>query len=184
MNANEARIAFVAPGDDGVTGKVKKYEVRLRVGGQMTPENFDTAQLVPGTISPSQAGAIQTFSVPGLLPSTEYSVGIRAIDDCRNVSEVAVVDFITPDRGTGEVDACFVATAAYGSFLAADVDMLRRFRDLMLKQTAFGELAVETYYTFGPALSGLIGESDLLRATARDVLEPVVTRVRGLQVNE
>lgn len=181
---NEARLTFVAPGDDGETGRVKKYEIRYRAGEAMTVDNFATATPVPGRVSPSDAGSTQTFSIPGLLPGTAYSVGIRAVDDCRNESELAIVNFETPERGVGEVDACFVATAAYGSSLAADVDMLRRFRDLMLKQTAFGELAVETYYTFGPALSGLIGESDLLRETARDALAPVVSRVRGLQVTE
>jgi hypothetical protein len=41
-----------------------------------------------------------------------------------------------------------------------------------------GELAVETYYTFGPSLSGVVGESDLLRHTAREVLKPIVERVK------
>ncbi|MBA2545109.1 MAG: fibronectin type III domain-containing protein [Deltaproteobacteria bacterium] len=184
VTGNEAQLTFVAPGDDGTTGKVKKYEIRYRVGQPMTPESFDTATLVATSIRPSVAGAVQTFTLPGLLPSTEYSVGIRAIDDCRNISELAIVELRTPDRGVGEVDACFVATAAYGSVLAGDVDLLRRFRDLALRKTAFGELAVEAYYTFGPALSGLIGESDLLRSTARDALAPVVSRVRGFQVSE
>jgi len=180
----EAQISFVAPGDDGTTGKVKSYEIRYRVGEPMTSENFATATLIPGTVTPASAGGVQTFTVPGLLPSTEYSVGIRAVDDCRNSSEVAIVDIQTTDRGVGEVDACFVATAAYGSVLAGEVDMLRRFRDAMLRKTAFGELAVEAYYTFGPVLAGLIGESDLMRATARDVLEPVVSKVRKMKVTE
>ncbi len=181
---NEARITFVAPGDDGTTGKVKKYEIRYLVGASMTTDNFGAATLINTSITPVDAGVLQTFVVSGLLPGTSYSVGIRAVDDCRNSSDLATVDFTTPDRGVGEVDACFVATAAYGSVLAGEVDMLRRFRDLMLRKTALGELAVETYYTFGPALSGLIGESDLLRATARDALEPVVSKVRGAQVTE
>lgn len=181
---NDAKIAFVAPGDDGMAGKVKKYEIRYRVGESMTAENFESSVLVATSLPPGAAGSVQTFTIPGLLPSTEYSVGIRAVDDCRNNSEVATLDFSTPERSAGEVDACFVATAAYGSVLAGEVDMLRRFRDLMLRTTAFGELAVETYYTFGPALAGLIGESDLLRATARETLAPVVSKVRGVQVSE
>ena len=83
-------------------------------------------------------------------------------------------------REVAEVDWCFVATAAYGSVMANDVEMLRRFRDSILERTVFGELAVETYYTFGPAVAGVIGESDLLRATARTVLAPIVQAVRQL----
>ncbi len=181
---NEARIAFLAPGDDGAIGKVQKYEIRYRVGEAMTSDNFESATLVAGRITPGVAGTVQSFTIPNLLPATDYSVGIRAVDDCRNASEIATLDFTTPERGVGEVDACFVATAAYGSVLAGEVDMLRRFRDVVMKKTAFGELAVEAYYTFGPTLAGLIGESDLLRATARDVLQPVVSKVRGHQVTE
>jgi len=55
-----------------------------------------------------------------------------------------------------------VATAAYGSVMANDVAMLRRFRDGVLERTVLGELAVETYYTFGPAVAGMIGESELV----------------------
>jgi hypothetical protein len=48
----------------------------------------------------------------------------------------------------------------------------------MLKASVLGELAVETYYTFGPMVAGVVGESDLVRATARAALDPIVKRVR------
>jgi hypothetical protein len=66
--------------------------------------------------------------------------------------------------------------------MASDVELLRHFRDSLLRKTVLGELAVETYYTFGPAISGVVGESDLLRATARDLLRPIVGRVRGFKL--
>jgi hypothetical protein len=59
--------------------------------------------------------------------------------------------------------------------------MLRRFRDLMLQSTVLGELAVEAYYTFGPAVAGVVGEYELLRATARAVIDPVVRTVKVLR---
>jgi hypothetical protein len=43
-----------------------------------------------------------------------------------------------------------------------------------------GELFIETYYTFGPAAAGLIRESELLRASARTVLGPIIALVRSL----
>ena len=92
------------------------------------------------------------------------------------------VQFTTPERTSGEVDACFIATAAYGSLLAHDVHMLRRYRDSILRRSVIGELAVETYYTFGPALAGVVGESDLLRHTARQVLAPFVDRIKSFSL--
>ncbi len=180
--SRDATIAFTAPGDDADVGRAKKYEIRTLVGAEMTPETFATGTLVATALVPDIAGALQSLQLDNLLPETDYSIGIRAIDDCRNTGEVSILSFTTAPRDVGDVDACFIATAAYGSVMASDVMMLRRFRDAMLRKTVLGELAVETYYTFGPALSGVVGESDLLRATARELLGPVVTRVRELKL--
>jgi len=65
--------------------------------------------------------------------------------------------------------------------LANDVEMLRRFRDMFLQSSVLGELAVEAYYTFGPAIAGVVGESELLRATARGVLSPIVMIVKKVR---
>jgi hypothetical protein len=182
MSSRTATVSFVAPGDDAVSGTVRTYEIRYRIGDEaFTADNFDAADatVVPPSIVPVPAGELQEIEIPGLLPETHYTVGIRAIDDCKNSSEIASLAFSTPSRTVGEVDACFIATAAYGSPLAADVAMLRRVRDSVLRKTVLGELFVETYYTFGPPVAGVIGESELLRATARTALAPIVSFVRG-----
>lgn len=179
VTSTRATIELVAPGDDGLVGPVKTYEVRYLVGDVITEANFSTARLVTIDVPIVGPGEIQTLTIEGLLPETEYSVGIRALDDCRNASPLIALQITTPERLVGEVDACFIATAAYGSVMANDVGMLRNFRDAMLRKTALGELAVEAYYTFGPPAAGVIGESDLLRSTARRVLEPIVGRVRA-----
>jgi hypothetical protein len=62
--------------------------------------------------------------------------------------------------------------------------MLRHVRDAVLRQTVVGELAVAAYYTFGPALAGVVGESELLRASARAALAPVVGKIRRWAVVE
>jgi hypothetical protein len=178
---SDVTLSFVAPGDDGMIGRVKGYEVRYLVGD--TPIDDASFALAnearfSGTIV--SAGELQTIALPNLLPETQYSFAVRAFDDCHNTSAITTATFTTAPRKIGEVDACFIATAAYGSLLANDVEMLRRFRDRMLRRTVVGELAVETYYTFGPTLAGVIGESDLLRATARSALAPLVRWVREL----
>lgn len=182
--SRSATISFLAPGDDGTLGKLKGYEIRYRVGADpITEDNWNAPDTLayPAVPQPADPGTRQTFDLVGLLPETEYTVGIRALDDCHNASSLRSISFITEERSVGEVDACFVATAAYGSALAADVTMLRHLRDSMLKKTVLGELAVQTYYTFSPAVAGMIGESDLLRFTARELLVPVVRRVRELR---
>ena len=156
------------------------YEVRYLANKPLTDINWDSATPAAINVTPVGPGGLQTIDLMGLLPETEYSIGIRAYDDCHNTSELVVTKVTTADRQVGEVDACFVATAAYGSLMANDVELLRSFRDSALRSTVFGELAVEAYYTFGPAVAGAIGESDALREAARAALRPLVERVRRL----
>ena len=179
--SSDATLTFIAPGDDGAIGTVQGYDVRYRVGNApMTTDDFDAANEATFTASVVRAGELQSLVLHNLLPETPYSVAVRAYDECRNTSTITTATFVTAPRKIGEVDACFVATAAYGSLLANDVEMLRRFRDRLLRHSVLGELAVETYYTFGPTLAGVVGESDLLRQTARDLLAPLVRRVGAL----
>jgi len=180
VGSTTATIAFTASGDDGDTGKVTGYEIRVRANSPMTADNFTESMAVTATVIPDSAGRPQSVELTGLLPQTDYFVGIRPYDNCFNKGELTVVEVTTLDREVAEVPWCFIATAAYGSVMANDVEMLRRFRDGVLTRTVIGELAVETYYTFGPAVAGVIGESELLRASARSVLEPIVAWARQL----
>ncbi|MBL0220536.1 MAG: hypothetical protein IPQ07_42540 [Myxococcales bacterium] len=176
-----ATIKFLSPLEDEGHGKVKGYEVRFIAGATpITDATFEQGIDPHLFIEIGDPGTMHTFALERLLPDTEYTVGIRAYDDCRNTGPIRSLTFRTPERTVGEVDACFIATAAYGSVLANDVDMLRHFRDAVLKRTVLGELAIETYYTFGPPVAGVIGESELLRWTARTILGPLVTWARAL----
>jgi hypothetical protein len=173
-------VSFIAPGDDGLEGTVSGYEVRYLAATPMTEANFADATDIASQIAPQPAGNEQLVTITGLLPATTYYIGVRAYDGCMNKGPLKVLEVATATRQSGEVDACFVATAAFGSIMANDVEMLRRFRDTFLRQNVLGELAVESYYTFGPALAGVVGESDELRGVARDGLSPLVDWVREL----
>ncbi len=147
----EVSARFSAPGDDGLEGTVAGYEVRY-----LASRRDRRGQLRRGRRSRTfeakvvGSGEEQELVVSELLPRTNYSIGVRAFDECGNVGPVETFDFTTPRPRAGEVDACFVATAAYGSLLAGEVSALRLFRDVMLRTHVPGELAVEGYYTFGP----------------------------------
>ena len=153
-----------------------------RVGAEpLSAADFEQASAATFTGKIAAAGEVQELALSGLLPETTYTIAVRAFDDCHNTGPLAQAVVTTAARTAGEVDACFVATAAYGSVLANDVELLRHVRDSLLRRSVLGELFVETYYTFGPPVAGVVGESELLRATARTLLEPVVGQVRGLR---
>jgi len=173
-------LRFVAPGDDNAVGTVSSYEVRYIAGQEITEANWDEATVAAVQIVPEAAGTVQDLFISGLLPNTNYSVGLRATDECLNLGAIASLSVLTPRPEAGTVDACFVATAAYGSLLANEVVALRSFRDRFLRTHATGEILVESYYTFGPALAKLIVGSPLLRRTARAALAPAVDMVKAV----
>jgi MYXO-CTERM domain-containing protein len=77
--------------------------------------------------------------------------------------------------GGGGGGGCFIATAAYGSFLDPSVSMLRGFRDRFLMTNRPGRAFVSAYYHLSPPCADFIARHAFLRALARLLLAPLVT---------
>jgi hypothetical protein len=77
---------------------------------------------------------------------------------------------------------CFIATAAYGTETASQLNILRDFRDQVLLKNSLGSLFVEAYYQVSPPVAAFIAKSDFLRAIVRGVLvDPVVNLLQWSQ---
>jgi len=70
---------------------------------------------------------------------------------------------------------CFIATAAYGSTMEHQVNLLREFRDRFLLTNPTGQSFVMLYYVFSPPAAEFIAKHDSMRAVVRVALLPVVT---------
>jgi len=69
---------------------------------------------------------------------------------------------------------CFIATAAYGSYMESHVKVLRDFRDHFLLTNPVGKAFVDLYYTYSPPVADFIANNDTVRLMVRWSLMPVV----------
>lgn len=69
---------------------------------------------------------------------------------------------------------CFIATAAYGTFLDPHVITLRTFRDQALLTNPLGQWLVERYYHYSPPIAQTIKEHEWLRTSVRMLLTPII----------
>lgn len=77
-------------------------------------------------------------------------------------------------KGQSGGGGCFIATAAYGTPLAEEIGILRRFRDNELQPDRFGRHLITLYYETSPYLARVIARSERMRAFVRLNLKPIV----------
>jgi len=74
----------------------------------------------------------------------------------------------------GGSGACFIATAAYGSYLEPEVMILQQFRDDFLLTNEPGRAFVAWYYRNSPGAAALIADHETARTIFRIMLTPIV----------
>jgi len=80
--------------------------------------------------------------------------------------------------------ACFIATAAYGTDTAKEIDILREFRDTVLLPNSLGAEFVSLYYKISPPVANFISQHEALRTAVRvgfvDTIVKILNWSRGL----
>lgn len=128
------------------------------------------------------AGSFQQYTgITNAATITYYSPGwytarVRVTDNDGLASTASMVVMVSGSGG--DRGHCFIATAAYGSYLHPHVRALREFRDRWLMTSAGGRKLVGLYYRYSPLLAEIIARHDALRLMTRWILTPVVLSVR------
>jgi preprotein translocase subunit YajC len=72
------------------------------------------------------------------------------------------------------ITGCFIATAAYGTPMAKEIQILRKFRDKYLLTNPLGQALVDLYYKVSPPIAEFITEHPSLKPIVRVGLLPSV----------
>ncbi|MDQ7824959.1 MAG: CFI-box-CTERM domain-containing protein [Candidatus Eremiobacteraeota bacterium] len=193
LTDGQAQLQWIAPGDDQYEGQAHAYEIRYSAGPISTDAEWNNATAVSNPPTPQPSGSQESFSFPLQQQGTIYLV-VRALDENGTLSALSDNVLIDTSKaapsaetnmpylgasGSSGGGGCFIATAAYGSYLDPHVNSLCVFRDRHLMRNALGRSFVRCYYQLSPPFAAVISRNETLRAAARWLLTPVVFAVES-----
>jgi hypothetical protein len=176
----------------GATG----YVVRYRVDGEADETEIDAGAVTQFTLTGLENGTEYRIHVAAyaernyVFAVTAYpgfNVGLQSAFSAQVAAAIGprveglpsneVVDFpeaIVAFPNLPDDNGCFIATAAFGFYGAAEVRTLRRFRDDFLLTHAPGRAFVAWYYRHSPRWAEALHERPALKPLARIALLPMI----------
>ena len=163
------------------------------VVGTVADENgFNTAIMNPGesaTWTPTEAGEFPYFDM--IHPWMQGTIIVQEAEEETHSEEVVeetvgeevveetVVEEVATQESSEEGGGCLIATAAYGSELAPQVQLLREIRDNQLMNTESGSAFMGTfndiYYTFSPTIADMERENPVFKEIVKAGLTPMLS---------
>jgi len=187
-NGNLVTVAQVSPDSDG------NYSTTMVAGGMINIEGDYTIKAKWG------AQANQTefkfgggSSVPPVVDETPEQTEVIEIDEEPGVDEEPVMESAQPVCGPGTVlengvcvvedkkkgGGCLIATAAFGSEMAPQVQFLREIRDNTVLQTESGTSFMtgfnQFYYSFSPVVADYERENPAFKEAVKIAITPMLT---------
>ncbi len=93
---------------------------------------------------------------------------------------------VTTTRATTVTMECMIASAAYGSALAPEVQFLRDFRDQSVRSTFAGSEFMKAfnrfYYSFSPAVASAVAQNPTLSSIVRLFIYPLLSILRTVSI--
>ena len=138
-------------------------------GGSVTIPGEDTFAYDEGTVVSLVAQAEEGYHF------VEWTGAVGTIADVNATSTtITMNDNYSITANFWEGDPCFIATAAYGTPMAEEIEILREFRDEYLLTSPVGQALVDLYYRVSPPMAEFITEHPALKPIVRAGLLPAV----------
>ena len=184
-NTDSVKHTFTSgsPSDDVIGTEFNSGMVEPGAYAEWTPENvgefpyFDMIHpWMQGTIIVQEAG------------DKTHSEMETHTEEPAIVEEVVEEPATAPQESSEEGGGCLIATAAYGSELAPQVQMLREIRDNQLMNTESGSAFMttfnEAYYSFSPYIADLERESPIFKEIVKAGLTPMISTLAIMESAE
>ena len=139
-----------------------------------------------GTIIVQEAAAEEPVVVEEVVE--EPVVVEEVVEEPVVVEEVVEEPVVATQESEEEGGGCLIATAAYGSELAPQVQMLREIRDNQLMNTESGSAFMttfnEAYYSFSPYIADMERESPIFKEIVKAGLTPMLSTLAIMESAE
>ena len=180
------------------------YEIKFGWGIEIS-DKFEIIKTIPITIKESsdnleletQASEEFTENIPDKetemketitfdselekIPETDTETGNVVVE--KESESIQETEYTAPNGG-----GCLIATAAYGSELAPQVQQLRELRDNMILETSSGTAFMtgfnQFYYSFSPAIADLEREQPIFKEIMKIGLTPMLSSLSLLNYVE
>jgi uncharacterized protein YjbI with pentapeptide repeats len=178
----DASVGFHALKPADFTGADLR-NVKLTLGAalpQMPTHMFEAKAVLAG--ADMTGCSVSVFDSRDIQPSTRgrqlfsFLAGITPEQKQQITLTEPTLEPVEPGR-------CFIATAAYGSALAPQVEVLRNFREERLRPRKSGRIFIRGYERLSPPLADFISRRPLLRKLVRGLLAPVVSRLASKRIS-
>ena len=144
------------------------------------PEATTAAPIIPEATTAAPIIPEATTAAP-IIPEATSKLSNSNImcgtgtEDVDGICQVAKTEITNDSKGGG----CLIATAAYGSEMSPQVQMLREIRDNQLMNTEYGSAFMSTfnnvYYSFSPAIADMERENPMFKEVVKLAITPMIS---------
>jgi len=185
---NLATIAQVSPSSDG------NYSTTMVAGGMINVEgDYNVKAKWGAQANQTEFKYSGSSGAPPVVDEAPEQTEVIEIDEEPDIDEEPVMESAQPVCGTGTVlkngvcvvedkkkgGGCLIATAAFGSEMAPQVQFLREIRDNTVLQTESGSIFMtgfnQFYYSFSPAIADYERENPTFKEAVKLTLTPLLT---------